>query len=168
MHALKTSALTNWGYDSQGTGTGVRKNDSGCNFEFVEAAKISDLTVFDADAGKVGYYTDDVIATYKEAAAAAMTAEQIAAAKAVVFASTERNMPVSGKAYTFKNVQKDGTTVCWLVYNPSTGLIETTTTEANATPFVCRLLANGKYVFVCNDGKYMTWRGGDTGIESNL
>ena len=163
MHALKTSALTNWGYDSQGTGTGARKNDSGCNFEFVEAAKISDLTVFDADAGKVGYYTDDVIATYKEAAAAAMTAEQIAAAKAVVFASTERNMPVSGKAYTFKNVQKDGTTVCWFVYNPSTGLIETTTTEANATPFVCRLLANGKYVFVCNDGKYMTWRGGDTG-----
>ena len=163
MHALKTSALTNWGYDSQGTGTGVRKNDSGCNFEFVEAAKISDLTVFDADAGKVGYYTDDVIATYKAAAAAAMTAEQIAAAKAVVFASTERNMPVSGKAYTFKNVQKDGTTVCWFVYNPSTGLIETTTTEANATPFVCRLLENGKYVFVCNDGKYMTWRGGDAG-----
>ena len=163
MHALKTKALTNWGYNSLSDGTGARKNDSGCNFEFVEAAKLSDLTVFDANAGKVGYYIDDVIATYKDAAAAAMTAEQIAAAQAVVFASTERNMPVSGKAYTFKNVQKDGTTVCWFVYNPSTGLIETTTTEANATPFVCRLLENGKYVFVCNNGKYMTWRGGDSG-----
>ena len=163
MHALKTSYLTNWGYNSQGDGTGARKNDSGCNFEFVEAAKISDLTAFDADAGKVGYYTDAVIAAYKEAAAVAMTAEQIATAKAAVLASTERNMPISGKAYTFKNVQKDGTTVCWFVYNPSTGLIETTTTEANATPFVCRLLENGKYVFVCNDGKYMTWRGEDSG-----
>ena len=163
VHALKTKALTNWGYNSLGDGTGARKNDSGCNFGFVEAAKLSDLTAFDAEAGKIGYYTDAVIATYKEAAAAAMTAEQIATAKAAVLASTERNMPVSGKAYTFKNVQKDGTTVCWLTYNPSSGLIEATTTEADATPFVCRLLENGKYVFVCNDGKYMTWRGGDTG-----
>ena len=163
MHALKTKALTNWGYNSLGNGTGARKNDSGCNFVFVEAARLSDITVFDADAGKVGYYTDASIAAYKEAATAAMTAAEIAAAQAVVFASTERNMPISGKAYTFKNVQKDGTTVCWFIYNPSTGLIETTTTEANATPFICRLLENGKYAFVCNDGKYMTWRGGDAG-----
>ena len=163
VHALKTKGLTNWGYNSLGDGTGARKNDSGCNFEFVEAAKLSDLTFFDADAGKVGYYTDEVIATYKAAAAAAMTAAEIEAAKAVVFASTERNMPVSGKAYTFKNVQKDGTTVCWFKYNPSTRLIEATTTEADASPFVCRLLEDSKYVFVCNDGKYMTWRGGDTG-----
>lgn len=163
LHALKDKALTNWGYNSLGEGTGARKNDSGCNFEFVEAAKLSDITVFDADAGKIGYYTDAVIAAYKEAATAAMTAAEIAAAQAVVFASTERNMPISGKAYTFKNIQKDGTTVCWFIYNPSTRLIETTTTEANASPFVCRLLENGKYVFVCNDGKYMTWRGGDDG-----
>ena len=163
VHALKTKGLTNWGYNSETTTSGARKDDSGCNFEFVEAAKLSDLTFFDADAGKVGYYTDEVIATYKEAAAAAMTAAEIAAAKAVVLASTERKMPESGKAYTFKNVQKDGTTVCWFKYNPSTGLIETTRTEADASPFVCRLLDNGKYVFVCNDGKYMTWRGGDAG-----
>ena len=163
VHALKTKALTNWGYNSLGDGTGARKNDAGCNFEFVEAAKLSDLTFFDADAGKVGYYTDEVIATYKATASEAMTAQQIATAQAVVLASTERKMPESGKAYTFKNVQKDGTTVCWFKYNPSTGLIEATTTEAQATPFVCRLLENGKYVFVCNDGKYMTWRGGDAG-----
>ena len=163
VHALKTKGLTNWGYNSLGDGTGARKNDSGCNFEFVEAANLADITFFDADAGKIGYYTDEVIATYKETATTAMTAEEIEAAKAVVFASTERNMPVSGKAYTFKNVQKDGTTVCWFKYNPSTGLIETTRTETDASPFVCRLLNNNKYVFVCNDGKYMTWRGGDAG-----
>lgn len=156
VHALKTKALTNWGYNSLGAGTGARKNDAGCNFEFVEAAKLSDLIFFDADAGKVGYYTDEVIATYKEAAASAMTAAQVAAAKAVVLASTERNMPVSGKAYTFKNVQKDGTTVRWYKYDGTK--IDLTANEAEATPFVCRLLNNGKYVFVCNDGKYMTWR----------
>jgi hypothetical protein len=41
--------------------------------------------------------------------------------------------------------------------------IDLTANEAEATPFVCRLLDNGEYVFVCNDGKYMTWRGGDSG-----
>lgn len=164
VHALKTKGLTNWGYNSLGDGTGARKNDSGCNFEFVEAAKLSDLTFFDADAGKVGYYTDEVIATYKETAAAAMTAAQIEEAKAVVLASTERKMPESGKAYIFKNVQKDGTTVCWFTYG--SGQLTLTTDESKATPFVCRLLENGKYVFVCNDGKYLAWRGtSGTGVR---
>lgn len=162
VHALKTKGLTNWGYNSLGDGTGARKNDSGCNFEFVEAAKLSDLNFFDAEAGKVGYYTDEVIATYKEAAAAAMTAAEIAAAKAVVFASTERNMPVSGKAYTFKNVQKDGTTVRWIAYDVASGKLALVAEEADASPFVCRLLGNGKYVFVCNEGKYLAWQGSST------
>ena len=166
VHALKTKGLTNWGYNSLGADTGARKNDSGCNFEFVEAASLADITFFDADAGKIGYYTDEVIATYKEAATAAMTAAEIEAAKDVVFASTERNMPVSGKAYTFKNVQKDGTTVCWFTYG--SGQLTLTTDESKATPFVCRLLDNGKYVFVCNDGKYLTWRGTTgTGVREN-
>ncbi len=163
VHALKTKGLTNWGYNSLGDGTGARKNDVGCNFEFVEAADLSDIIFFDADAGKVGYYTDEVIATYKEAAAAAMTAAEVEEAKAVVFASTERNMPVSGKAYTFKNVQKDGTTVRWFRYDATTGKIVLTADESSASAFVCRLQENGKYIFVCNDGKYMKWRGSDSG-----
>jgi hypothetical protein len=65
---------------------------------------------------------------------------------------------VSGKAYTFKSVQKDGTTVRWYKYNATENRIDLTATESEATSFVCRLLENGKYVFVCNDGKYMTWR----------
>ena len=163
IHADKKTPLINWGYNSLGAGTGARKNDAGCNFEFVEAADLSDIIFFDGDAGKVGYYTDEVIATYKEAAAAAMTAAEVEEAKAVVFASTERNMPVSGKAYTFKNVQKDGTTVRWFRYDATTGKIVLTADEASASAFVCRLQENGKYIFVCNDGKYMKWRGSDPG-----
>lgn len=159
LHALKPGGLTNWGWDAN---TGANKDDSGCQFAFVEAANLSDLTFFDAEAGKVGYYTDAVIATYKEAATAAMTAAQIEAAKAVVLASTERNMPVSGKAYTFKNVQKDGTTVRWIAYDAASGKLALAAEEADATPFVCRLLDNGKYVFVCNDGKYLAWQGSST------
>ena len=41
VHALKTGALTNWGYNSLGDGTGARKNDSGCNFEFVSVAPLT-------------------------------------------------------------------------------------------------------------------------------
>ena len=169
VHAEKPLSLINWGYNSLGAGTGARKNDSGCNFEFVEAQVFSlsdvldNLYEFDTeDLGKVGYYADATIAAYKSAVWAASSATQIAAAKTAVTSSTVWNMPVSGKAYTFKNVQKDGT-VCWFKYNSSTGIIETTTTETEATPFVCRLLEGNKYVFVCNDGKYMTWRGSDSG-----
>lgn len=110
-----------------------------------------------ANAGKVGYYLDEAVATYKEEVMAATTREQLAAAETKLVA-TEWVKPVSGKAYTFKNVQKDGTTVRWYKYDTTGKNIVLTATESEATPFVCRLLDNGKYVFVCNDGKYMTWR----------
>ena len=71
------------------------------------------------------------------------------------------NMPVNGKAYTFKSVQKDGTTVCWFTYK--NGKIELTKTEDEATAFICRKLENGKYAFAINDGKYMAWRGSSAG-----
>ena len=167
IHALKDGTLTNWGWNTEGTG--ARKNDDGCKFVFEKAAKMSDvldnLYEFDTeDLGKVGYYADATIATYKSAVWNAMLPEQIDAAKAVVLASTERNMPESGKAYTFKNVQKDGTTVCWFTYG--SGQLTLTTDESKATPFVCRLLENGKYVFVCNDGMYLAWRGtSGTGVR---
>lgn len=74
------------------------------------------------------------------------------------------NMPVNGKAYTFKSVQKDGTTVCWFTYK--NGKIELTKTEDEATAFICRKLGNGKYAFAINDGKYMAWRGSNTGGNS--
>ena len=76
------------------------------------------------------------------------------------------NMPVDGKAYTFKNVQKDGTTVCWFKYFAEQDSVGLTYTESEATPFICRQVADGKYTFVNNAGKYMTWRG-DNANNSN-
>ena len=35
MHANKDTRLVNWGYNT--SGTGPRKNDAGCNFDFVPA-----------------------------------------------------------------------------------------------------------------------------------
>ena len=130
--------------------------------------KILAIPAFDAHmGGKIGHYTDVAVTAYKAAVVAAETVEELTAAKNAVLTSDNWNKPVSGKAYTFKNVQKDGTKY-WFKYNSSTGVIETTTTEADATAFVCRLLENGKYVFVCNDGKYMICRGSySTGIKDN-
>ena len=72
------------------------------------------------------------------------------------------NMPVSGKAYTFKNVAYDSEKRWYLKYvDESTGVI-TTENAAEATPFVCREVRSGVYAFVCNDGKYLAWKGSGT------
>lgn len=69
------------------------------------------------------------------------------------------NMPVSGKAYKIKNIAF-GTTAQWYFKYASSGI--TTTSDVNeATPFVCREVSSGVYAFVCNDGKYLTWKGID-------
>lgn len=82
-----------------------------------------------------------------------------------LIATFSPNMPVNGKAYTFKNVQKDGVTVCWFKYNNS--CIELTTNEDEATAFICRSLGDNKYAFTMNAGKYMIWRGSSAGYYGN-
>ena len=89
--------------------------------------------------------------------------EKTAELQAIIDSFTIINMPVDGKAYTFKSVQKNGTTICWFTYNETTGKLEVTTDEASATAFVCRKLDNGNYAFACNAGKYIAWRGTDNG-----
>ncbi len=72
------------------------------------------------------------------------------------------NMPVSGKAYTFKNVAYDSENRWYLKYvDESTG-VTTTNNAAEATPFVCREVRSGVYAFVYNDGKYLAWKGSGT------
>ena len=82
-----------------------------------------------------------------------------------LIATFSPNMPVNGKAYTFKNVQKNGTTVCWFKYD--NGSIGLTTKKDEATAFICRKLDNGEYAFVMNAGKYMIWKGSNGGYNSN-
>ncbi len=77
-------------------------------------------------------------------------------------ATTDVRMPESGKAYTFVSKQKNGT-LYYLTYT-SSGVV-TTTNVAEATPFVCKTLENGKFVFVNNAGKYMIWRGNTAGLN---
>ena len=72
------------------------------------------------------------------------------------------NMPVSGKAYTFKNVGKNSATAFYLKYVDASTGVTTTDNAAKATPFVCREVRSGVYAFVCNAGKYLAWKGDGT------
>ena len=76
---------------------------------------------------------------------------------------TDIQLPEDGKAYTFTHVTLDG------VKQPMTyGAIEMTCNASNIpTVFVCRKLDNGKYIFVCNEGKYLSWKGSSGGINNN-
>lgn len=70
------------------------------------------------------------------------------------------NMPVSGKAYKIKNIAFNSEKKFYFKYTSSG--IATTENADEATPFVCRELNDGVYTFVCNDGKYLTWKGSST------
>lgn len=69
-------------------------------------------------------------------------------------------MPVSGKAYKIKNIAFNSEKKFYFKYTSSG--ITTTENADEATPFVCRELSDGVYTFVCNDGKYLTWKGKNT------
>ena len=66
------------------------------------------IAFFDAYIGKVGYPVEDVILEYKTAIEEATSESEIEAAKQVVYASTDVNLPVAGKAYTLTVVAKNG------------------------------------------------------------
>lgn len=70
------------------------------------------------------------------------------------------NMPVNGKAYRFKNKAYGEDKYFYFKYNESG--VTTTENEAEATTFVCREISSGVYTFVCNEGKYLAWKGGGT------
>ena len=76
---------------------------------------------------------------------------------------TDIQLPEDGKAYTFTHVTLDG------VKQPMTYAASGMTCNASNTPtvFVCRKLDNGKFIFVCNEGKYLSWKGKSGGINNN-
>ena len=71
-------------------------------------------------------------------------------------------LPEDGKAYTIVGVSKAGVRQ-YMKYAES-GVTFSTTNEP--TVFVCRVLADGTRIFVCNEGKYLIWRGNGAGGNS--
>lgn len=78
--------------------------------------------------------------------------------------STNINLPEDGKAYTFTNVQKNGTKY-YLNFTGSDLVLSTNAAEA--TPYVCKSLGSGKFAFVNNEGKFLIVKGSSAGGHSN-
>ena len=78
-------------------------------------------------------------------------------------ATSDIQMPESGKAYTIANINWNG--VKRYMQYAETGITFGTTDASAATPFICRELSAGKYTFVCNAGKYLVWKGNSAGAN---
>lgn len=121
----------------------------------------------------VGYPTADcaertALVAAKDAVTDKTSKEQYdnLAAALTAFANTSTiNLPEDGKAYTFTNVQKNGTKY-YLNYDAVDG-VTMSTEAAKATTYVCKDLGEGKFMFVNNDGKYLIVKGSDAGGNSN-
>ena len=87
------------------------------------------------------------------------------AAAAESYKSTSNvKMPEDGKAYTFTNVQKDGTKF-YFACDATTG-VYMSENEADACTFVCKVVGD-KYVFVNNNGQYLAVKGSSAGTNGN-
>lgn len=131
--------------------------------------------------GKVGYPVDeyfDNLNTLKTYHTSLCSAWSVSVANNFgnaynYVSSTPINMPVNGKAYRFKNKAYGSTDTYWYFkYVDETTGLSTTANVAEATTFVCREISSGVYTFVCNDGKYLAWKGkstdaGDKGANEN-
>ena len=72
-------------------------------------------------------------------------------------------LPEDGKAYTFTNCSRyTAQPLRYLNYTENQAL-SMKTNASEASVFVCKKLRNGVYVFITEDGKYMTWMGGKDG-----
>lgn len=124
---------------------------TGVGYPTADCAERAPLTEAVANAN-----TDKTSKAYYDALAAALTA----------FANTSTiNLPEDGKAYTFTNVQKNGTKY-YLNYDAVNG-VTVSTEAAEATTYVCKDLGEGKFMFVNNDGKYLIAKGENAGGNGN-
>ncbi len=87
-----------------------------------------------------------------------------AAVTAYKATTTGIQLPVSGKAYRIVNVNFNG--VRRYMKYAASGMTFVTD-EAQATPFICHLMDNDKYVLTCNEGKYYIWKGSEGGTNNN-
>lgn len=126
---------------------------------------------------RIGYpvETSTAYATFKSALdeLSKITAENLAPAKfteletavsAFKLSSDYIRMPEDGKAYTITAVSKAGVK-SYMNYAASGYTLKSTDAADNSSypetaKFVCHKLEDGKYVFVNNDGKFLTYKGG--------
>ena len=143
----------------------------------IVSTEIANDYVTCSTANKVGYPSaSSTVATALKTALNAYESEEspntIMALKTAVnnymIETSDISMPEDGKAYRFKNVAYDSEKRWYLKYVDESTDVSTTENADEATPFVCREVRSGVYAFVCNDGKYLTWKGGSgTGVNSN-
>lgn len=126
---------------------------------------------------RIGYpvETSTAYATFKSALdeLSKTTAENLTSAKfteletavsAFKLSSDNIRMPEDGKAYTITAVSKAGVK-SYMNYAASGYTLKSTDAADNSSypetaKFVCHKLEDGKYVFVNNDGKFLTYKGG--------
>lgn len=126
---------------------------------------------------RIGYpvETSTAYATFKSALdeLSKITAENLTSAKfteletavsAFKLSSDNIRMPEDGKAYTITAVSKAGVK-SYMNYAASGYTLKSTDAADNSSypetaKFVCHKLEDGKYVFVNNDGKFLTYKGG--------
>lgn len=122
----------------------------------------------------VGYPTESAAArtTLNNAIAAAQTSEETIDNKLSTLntavsnykaSTTDIQLPEDGKAYTFVGVSKAG--VRQYMKYAEEGVTFSTTNEP--TVFVCRKLSDDTFLFVCNEGKYLVWRGNGNNPGTN-
>ena len=119
----------------------------------------------------VGYPTEYARTMCRNAIDEATTMAEVSAALQTFKETTDINFPESGKAYVFTNVHPNG--IKYYINYEAEGLtlVARGAENANNLPasakWYCRVLDNGRYVFVNNQGKYLAWRGFDDGINSH-
>ena len=122
----------------------------------------------------VGYPKEGATArtTLSNAIAAAQTSEDAiddvrstlnGAVSTYKASTTDIQLPEDGKAYTFVGVSKAGVRQ-YMKYDAESGVTFSTTNEPSV--FVCRKLSDGTCLFVCNEGKYLVWKGSSAGTNS--
>lgn len=115
--------------------------------------------------GKVGFPVqaeiDKLNAAYEAAKAAQTDKSKVDALKAqlAAFYAAEVTKPISGKAYTIKNVSKAGKTY-YMHYDLSTNESSWNADASQATKYICKEV-NGKYAFATEYGKYLKWFDGN-------
>lgn len=124
---------------------------------YPKATAVARATLQTAIATAQSSTSDDTDATINTLAAA------VTAYKAT---TADIQLPEDGKAYIFGNVTKAGAKRYLKYEGEETGMTYSAATAAEATVFVCRDLGEGKFIFVCNDGKYLIWRGSKAGGNS--